>query len=231
MRTMALKTISRDAATASGIALLVALMLVMVMHHPVAEHKDAGSLVASLARQASSDRWVHGTLAAAMTAMTSLMLGFAARLGLDRPHVLLGAVSAVLALVLICLAVMLDGFVAPAIVAPCAAIAGDCAREAQSLLRFGALEIEFMTRFGLFAIASAIVLWAADLTLRKDRAIVAGAFGLASAAVQFGILLFSPGRLNPHSLSLIVAAQAAWYLSVGAVIARRRGPCATGEVR
>lgn len=214
-----------DRVVAMGIGFVVLLMLVMVMHHPVARHTDATELVTGIARQTSSDRWVHGTLAAAMTVMSSLMLGFAARLGLNRPHVLIGAVASGLALVLICQAVLLDGFVAPALAAPCVLAGGQCAHEAQSMLGFGALQIEYLTRLGLFALAIATALWAADLTFRKDRARIAGVLGLMSAAVQFGILMTGGQRLNPHSLALVVAAQAVWYLSVASVISLRHGPC------
>ena len=47
---------SRDAVMAAGIALIVALMFVMVMHHPVVSHADPGGMMASIARQAATDR-------------------------------------------------------------------------------------------------------------------------------------------------------------------------------
>lgn len=218
-----------DVFTASGIAVLIVLMLVMVMHHPAARQADAAAVLSSIARQASADRMVHGTLAAAMTVMTSFMLGFAARLGFARPHVLLGAVSSALALVLICVAVLLDGFVAPALAMRCMTVGGNCASEAEALLRFGGLQIEFMTRLGLVALAGATALWSGDLILRKDGARIAGALGLLSTMIQLGILVFGGERLNAHSLGLIVAAQAIWYASVGAIIVFRQGPYAVEQ--
>lgn len=213
-----------DVVTASGIAALIALMFVMVMHHPVASHDDAGGLMASIAKQASTNRWTHGTLAVAMTVMSSFMMSFASRLGLCRPHVLLGAVATGLALVLICLSVLLDGFVASALAERCMSFGGVCSIEAQPLLQFGGLQIEFMTRAGLIALASTTALWGSDLVFRRDRALLAGVMGLVSAAVQFGILIFSGERLNPQNLALIVAAQAIWYVAVGYVIYFQRGP-------
>lgn len=213
-----------DVVTALGIAALIVLMFVMVMHHPVASHDEAGGFMASIAKQASTNRWTHGTLAVAMTVMSTFMLGFACRLGLRRPHVLLGAVATGLALVLICLSVLLDGFVASALAERCVAVGGACTSEAQPLLRFGGLQIEFMTRAGLLALASATALWAIDLAFRRDRVLPASMMGLASAAVQFGILLFNGERLNPQNLALIVAAQAIWYVAVGFVIYLQQGP-------
>lgn len=210
--------------TAIGIGLLILLMLAMVMHHPAARQTDPTAFIDSIARQASADRLVHGTLAIAMTVMTSLMLGFAARLGLTRPHILLGAVSSVLALVLICLAVTLDGFVVPALAMRCAAIGGECARETKTLLGFAGLQIEYMTRVALFALAGATALWAGELLLRKYGARIAGALGIVSAAGQIGILILGGARLNAHSLGMIVAAQAIWYLSVCATIVLRQDP-------
>jgi hypothetical protein len=201
-------------------------MLAMVTHHPVGGQTDAAGIVGSIARQATADRLVHGTLAAAMTVMTSIMLGFAMRLGLARPHVLLGAVSSALALVLICMAVLLDGFVAPSLAVRCMTIGQECAVQTLALLKFGGLQIEFMTRLGLFALAGATALWAGDLVLRRDGARIAGGLGLFSALAQFGILAFGDERLGAHSLALIVAAQAIWYLSVAAIIVFRQGPYA-----
>lgn len=216
---------SIEVATASGIIILVVLVLMMVMNHPVAGQKDAAGLVESIARQESAIRSVHGTVAAAMTVMTSLMLGFAIRLDINRPHVLLGAVSSGLALIMICLAVLLDGFVAPALAGQCVTSGGDCAGAAQAMLRYGGLQIEFMTRFGLVALAAATGLLAGDLVFRQDGARIFGALGLASALVQSGLLAFG-GRLDPDSLALIVLAQAVWYASVGVLIILRKGPYA-----
>ena len=215
-----------EIAVASGIAVLIVLMLVAVMHHPVARHADPRQLVDSIARQAAAVQLVHGTVAAAMTVLTTLMLGFAARLGLARPHVLLGAVASCLVLVLICIAVLLDGFVAPALATRCVGVAGACAGEAQAMLRFGGLQIEFLTRFGLVALAGATALWAGDLVWRRDGAQIGGALGLVSAAVHAGLLIGGSARLNPDSLALIVAAQAVWYFSVAMIIVFRKGPYA-----
>ena len=220
---------SWDIAAATGIAILIGLMLVMVMHHPIAGQADAAELVGSIARQAAPNQMVHGTLAAAIIVMTSLMLGFAARLGLSRPHVLLGAVSSALALVLICLSVLLDGFVAPALATRCVAVGGNCASEAQAMLRFGGLQIEYMTRVGLLLLAAATALWAAELIRWKGGARLAGILGMLSAIVQPSILVGDAERLNPHNLGLVVAAQAIWYLSVAAIIMFRSGPYATEQ--
>lgn len=132
---------------------------------------------------------MHGTLIAAMIVMTSLMLSFAARLDLRRPHVLLGAVASMLALALICVAMVLDGFVAPAIAKSCLGAGGDCAREAMMPARYGSLQIEFMTRIGFVALAAATTLWAADLALRGNRALLTGGTGLISAIVELFLLL------------------------------------------
>lgn len=216
---------SVEVLTALVIVTLIVLMLIMVMHHPVAGQKDASAVIESIAAQASANRFVHGTLAAALTLMTSLMLGFAIRLDITRPHNLLGAVSSAVALIMICLAVLLDGFVASELSVRCATSGGDCAGPAREMLRYGGLQIEFMTRFGLLALATSTLLWASDLILRQDGARIFGWLGMLSAIFQFGLLV-SGDRLNPHSLALIVIAQTVWYASVGALVIFRKGPYA-----
>lgn len=225
MSNSAEKLRSIEVVTASGIIIMVVLMLVMVMHHPVAGQNDAAAVVESIARQASAIRFVHGSVAVAMAVLTAFMIGFAIRCDITRPPILLGAVSSGLALIMISLAVLLDGFVAPELAIQCAASGGDCAGSTQAMLRYGGLQIEFMTRFGLLALATATGLWAGDLFFQKVTARIFGALGISSAIVQFG-LLFSSDRLNPQSLALIVTAQAVWYASVGAIIIFRKGPYA-----
>lgn len=213
-----------DRLVAGAIATLGALMLVAILHHPVARHVDPAAKVASMARLRSADENVHAMLIMALTVVTSLMAGVAARLGLRRPHVLFGLVASGLALGLMCVAMVLDGFVAPAIAQDCVRTGGACAAEILRSTRYGAFEIEYLTRIGLVALAASTLAWGADLLLRRDRAMGAGLVGVVVAVTQLSLLLTDGARLNPHSLAVIMAAQVAWYLGVALMIARGKGP-------
>jgi hypothetical protein len=203
------------------------LALVMVMHHPVVPHHDTAELVQGIGRQAAMDRAVHGVLAVIATLTTSAMVWWSARSGVARrPHLLVAAVANGLALALTCFAVLLDGFVAPALAERCSRPAIGCAASVADLLLMGAVQIEYLTRFALVATAAATLLLSGDLLLRRDGARVIGLLGMASALCQLWLLFASAARLTPHSLALVLVVQALWNLPAGVLMASRRGPFA-----
>ena len=83
-----------EIATAIGIGVVILIMLAMVLHHPTARQTDPAALIDSIARQASADRLVHGTLAAAMTLMTSLISAAEEAHALPMPPLAYGAIAA-----------------------------------------------------------------------------------------------------------------------------------------
>jgi hypothetical protein len=206
----------------------------MVMHHPVVPHHDTAGLVQGIREQAGHDRLVHGVLSVTSGVLTSGALAFSARLGLARrPHVLAGALSVGLSMVFTCLVVMLDGFIAPALAERCGA-GSACAGSVGDLLLMGALQIDVLTRYAIFATAAATGIWAVDLAFRRNGSKVVGAIGAVSSAVQLWILFAVTTRLTPRELALTVVAQAAWYLGVGALMTFGGGPysgAAAGEGR
>ena len=212
--------------TGCSIAACAIVVIAMISHHPVVSSHDAGGLAASLARSAVADRWVHGIIAATLTILTTGMLAFAGRLGFKKPHVALGSVASMLSLMFICLAVMLDGFVAPALAERCGIPSATCGLPLVSLLQFGAAQIEFLTRFGLFSFATAAACFAVDLLVRQGGSRVVGSVGVLVALIQFALLFGSDARLTPHSLGIMVVLQAGWYLSVASLMVLRRGPYA-----
>ena len=206
---------------------LVIAILVALAHHPVGHGGDASGVLASMRAQATIDQVVHGTLAIAFGLSTVGMFVFAAHLGAARPPVLLGMTAYACAFVLIVLATMLDGFVAPAIVAGCGAHpSASCAAEALTLLRLGALQIEYLTRFAVVALASAVLAWALALLRTPGAPRVAGAAGLGLGALQLVALGMTSTRLQPHSLTVILAAHMLWILVVAILLIRGRGPFA-----
>lgn len=209
----------------SGSAMIAAVLvsLVMIMHHPVVSHHDTQSLVRGIREQAGLDRLVHGMLPLSSGVLTCGALLFSARLGLaNRLHVLIGALAVLLSLVFTCLAVMLDGFVAPALAERCGQ-GSACFGSVSDLLLIGALQIEFLTRSAIFATALATALWAADLMFRQDGSKAVGAIGALSSAAQIWLLLGTANRLTPHELAIVVLAQSAWYVGMGAMMAFGRG--------
>src|SRR5579859_4693883 len=159
------------------------------------------------------DQAVHGALAVVFTILTAGMFYFSNGLGWRRPTTVIAFLTFCLALVFLCQAAMIDGFVAPALAQRCGLDAA-CGSSVGSLLFLGSLQIEFLTRFGLVAIATAILGWAVGLLTWGRDAKIAGGLGFASAAGQFWLLFGFAENLTPSSLLPIVLLQAVWYAVV-----------------
>ena len=130
-------------------AAILVLTVIALLHHPIAYVNDAVKVMASMRRQATMDRIVHGGLAIIYGLLTVGMFTSASRLGSWRFPVLLGLVSFSCVLVLILLAVVTDGFVAPAVAKRCAPSSAACTSQALAMLTFGAMQIKYLTRFAL----------------------------------------------------------------------------------
>ena len=208
------------------LAVVSVLAVVALLHHPVAHGNDTAQILASIRAQTGMDQLVHAAMALIFGLLTVGMFLFASRLGVWRFSVLLGLISFGLALALLVLAAMTDGFVVPVIVNTCPSPpTPSCLGEATSLLRLAWIQIEFLTRFGLTAIAIAIVSWSLALIRTPAAPRWAGICGLAAGGLQ-AAALFATSRLTAHSLLAVMAAQIAWYLIVAALMISRRGPFA-----
>ena len=164
------------------------------------------------------DRIVHGSLAIIYGLLTVGMFVFARLLGAWRFPVLLGLVSFCCALVMILLAVMTDGFIAPALVERCAPASAMCTSQALVMLAFGAMQIEYLTRFAFVGIAIAVLGWSIALLSTSKAPRWSGPAGLIAGVSQLAALILSPGRLTPHSLIFVTAGQLAWYLIVATLM-------------
>ena len=206
------------------LAAISVLAIVALVHHPVAHGNDAVAVMASMRSQAMMDRIVHGGLAIIYGLLTAGMFVFASRLGAWRFPVLLGLISFSCALVLIVLAVVTDGFIAPALVERCAPSSAACSSQALVMLTFGAVQIEFLTRFAFVVIAIAVLGWSLALISTSAALRWSGVAGLAAGLAQFVALILSPGRLTPHTLIFVTAGQLAWYLIVATLMITGRPP-------
>ena len=194
------------------------LAVVALLHHPIAHGNNAAAIISSVRSQATVDGIVHGSLAIIYGLLTVGMFVFARLLGAWRFPVLLGLVSFSCAVVLILLAVITDGFIAPSLAQHCAPASATCASEALIMLTFGAMQIEYLTRFAFVGIAIAVLSWSLALLSTSKAPRWSGIAGLVACGSQFVALMLSPGQLTPHSLILIMAGQLGWYLIVATLM-------------
>jgi hypothetical protein len=207
------------------IGLSFAAALIAVSHHPIAHGHDPALVLADIRRQAVPDRWVHGSLAAIYTGLTVAMVYLAMGIGLRRPSAIVGLVAQGLALVFMCQAVLIDGFIVPTLADRCAgAASAGCAPMTLGLLGYGGAQIEWSTRFALTAMAVAAGAWGLGLLRHGLGGKIAGGLGLASALGQIGLLFTLADRLTPPTLLQLLVLQAVWFGAVAVLMAGGFGP-------
>jgi hypothetical protein len=209
-----------------GLSLLA---FIALLHHPVGHGREPADILASIRSQTTMDQLVHATLALIFGVLATVMFLFASCLGLRRFTVASGLVAFSCAVVFLLLAAMTDGFVIPAIAAQCAPDpSSSCIAEALTLLRMSAVQIEYLTRFSLAAVAISAAAWSVALLSTKGIPRWAGFVGLASGVCQLGALQVASSRLRLDSLLAIFALQLVWYLLAASLMILRCGPFADG---
>jgi hypothetical protein len=202
-----------------AIVLSALLTVVAIAHHPVGAGVSSADVLASLVRSASMDRLVHGVILAVLLLSVFGFCVFAMRRGLQRPAVLGGLIAFVAGCAALAQAAVIDGFLVPAVAEHARP---DAAAAALLMLRTPALAIQSFTFVGIVAVSAAIALWSIDLFRSGGAARAAGVAGALAALAMLWTMALHVNRLNPHTLGVIVAAQAIWYVIVGALLIRGR---------
>ncbi len=205
----------------AGMAIVLSALLtvVAIAHHPVGAGVSSADVLASLVRSASMDRLVHGVILAVLLLSVFGFCVFAMRRGLQRPAVLGGLIAFVAGCAALAQAAVIDGFLVPAVAEHARP---DAAAAALLMLRTPALAIQSFTFVGIVAVSAAIALWSIDLFRSGGAARAAGVAGALAALAMLWTMALHVNRLNPHTLGVIVAAQAIWYVIVGALLIRGR---------
>ncbi len=192
---------------AYGWALIATTLLtvVLVAHHPVA---GPGDIKVAIAAVSGPLQWVHGGLMVLILVYAACFSGFAWRLGIAQPLVMLGWLAYLAGTVMLLLAALTDGF-----------LDGDIARSgiaaAADVLRLAFIAVQGLTRLGFVLIATATVAWGHALLHHKGGARWMGLLALATGGPSAAFMLVSTGRINVETLLWYLTAQTVWNLGVG----------------
>lgn len=203
---------------AASVGLLAAgsATLVLLAHHPVAEHHAGAALLTDLVESGSSGAHVHGILTALLCILLYGVLTLAQRIGLQRPAVGFGLAAYGFGCAAMTGAMLFDGFVT--------------ARLAEWLLAHGQVEgsaalalvaicIQVLTKAGMIGMGLGVccLSWARARSTRLLAALAVPGGLLPALAVVVGSL-----RLGPHLLIALTGLQALWY--AGAALWLWRAP-------
>jgi hypothetical protein len=200
-------------------ALFAASLLTMVMlaHHPVAAHHAGAELVADLAQQGRAAALVHAMITVLVGALLYGVVALALRLDLRRPGIAFGLAVYGLGCAAMTGAMLLDGFATSAMAgwllahgaaAGHAAAAGIGAPDIASLALI-AIGIQVLTKAGFVGMGAGMLClsWSRASSSRLLAALALPAGLLPAVAVIGGT------TVAPHSLIVLTALQAPWYLA------------------
>ncbi len=151
------------------------------------------------------------------------LVGFARRLGLQRPDVIAGLVAYALAACMVCVAAITDGLVSTRLAE--AHLSADEPQRAtlRALMKFCYYLASSLTRYYVTAMAVALLLWSwAAWRTRFDR--VLPWIGAAIAAAGLVAQLTGHLRMNVHDVMLLAMGQGLWTIWAGIVIWRLKSP-------
>ena len=110
-------------------------------------------------------------------------------------------------------AALTDGFFVPAYAERYLRAFPTDAAPGLAVLSASSVVIQILTKFGFAALSAAIFFWSIDLIFERGPGRIVGLVGVI-ASIAIAALITFGGTVNVHSLLIIVALQALWYLAI-----------------
>jgi hypothetical protein len=206
------------------LALGALVMIAFMALHPAIHSHDPAGFFAEMEREAALNRFVHGSLVAAMGVVLLGLLGLCDRLGWGAPLARAGLIAYALGTIAHTAAAAINGFVVTALTERYASAGpADAAFEALRPLLVMCREMNgAAARFGVFAMSAGILCWSLALLRRQGPERAVGLLGLVCGvalplAVGFGGL-----AMDVHGFAVRVLAQSVWLLAAASLLLRRR---------
>lgn len=187
-------------------------MLVAISHHPVAPRRRGLEALQAVVEVGLTDRIVHGLLVLIIFAMIFSFTVYT----LTRVRLSICALAWVAFFagdMCVIGAALTDGFFVPAFAESYLAGAPIDAAPGLTVLKAAAVAIQVLTKFGFLSLSASTLLWSIDLFLDRGQSRIIGLLGFAVSLAVVALLIFG-GTVNVHSLLIIVALQALWYLTL-----------------
>jgi hypothetical protein len=209
-------------ARTAGIVLVAATLLsiLMMAHHPTASTHEPASLAADVAGTATLSRIVHGVLIALIGAELYAFTVFAARIARGRSAARAGLVAYAIGAGAMIGAALISGFVMSSLAGHYAS-----APDPAPFVDFARLSMtgnQALANLGVFAMSTAIVLWAIALLHGAPRGRWLALVGFVTALAPAIALALGTIRLDVHGMLAVVLAQAIWNLAAGVALIRGR---------
>lgn len=217
----------RDVTSGMVIAISALAMVALMSQHPSQRVHETSAMFAEAVRLAIQTKAVHSLLLVAMAALVFGLLGFAQRLGPERPFVRLGAVACVLGAVALGGAGVLNGLVLPAMAIHFADRTPAEMEMAGTVLVFSFLLNQSLAGVGVVAWSVAVFAWSLVIVGHAGAWKWIGILGIGTGVAGAAMLLSGHLRMDVHGFGLFVLGQALWSIAVGITLTWASG--ASGE--
>jgi len=203
--------------------------LALIAHHPTVGGLTGAEAIAKIRDLQTADKLVHGALITIVIAFGFAMSMLADCLGNARLAVRAGQNCYAMGVFAMVGAMLIDGFVIPDVATTLAT--GSIGIEAISdvVMRFGGVQIQILTKFGLLATALAIGLFSVALFRDNAWARASAVIGFLGCAVTIIWITVLGVTLTPHSLRLVFGTQAVWYASIAVIASMQMVPLDVAE--
>jgi len=204
---------------AASLALCALATLTLLASHPSVQG-GLPDILRSEARQQLINGVVHGGFIVTLCALLVCFVFLSRRLGSERVAVVLGFVSFCVGCGALMAALIIDGFVIPAIATRFVGLESSSDLDtARTLLFLCGTTIRFLMPMGLVLQAAAIVSWSVVIIGKQGWRLVVGVGGTAVGVVLMAGVFAAPARLGQHVLLGGIVLESLWYLALAGLLA------------
>lgn len=211
-------------ARGAGIVLigLAILMLLVMLHHPVADGRiGPDGLASKVAALAGPARAVHGTMIAFLVTLLFALVLYSRRRGLDRPLVIAGLTFYSAGTFLMLIPPVIDGFVLPGLAERATVQGVQSAVLFPQMMGFGLALAITLAKAATVLLCAGILWWSVDLLRERPLVRSVGLVGVIVGVAPAALVLSGHLPLTAAGMTTITASWCIWYLALGTILARR----------
>jgi hypothetical protein len=217
-------TLSARRWLASAFAFCSFATLTLLANHPAAGGHTIVDLIKTEASNQFSDALVHGGFILTLSALIVCFVFLSRGLGTEGVSVVIGLVTFSVGCGALVAAMMLDGFVIPALAQRFTGTSnGDTLIQASTLFIFSGTLIRLLMPMGLWFQAAAMLSWSFQIVGHRGWRLAVGAFGMAAGTLVMGAICVALPRLGDHVLIGGIVLISVWYLALAGALCARNG--------
>lgn len=199
------------------------LATIFAFFHPQITSHDFNVVMRELVQAATFNGWIHGTLIALYFVNLAGFSGWACRLGISRPTVVLGLVFYAVGAMAFTSAAVINGFALAMFAERIPNVRPDDITALAGSFNMAASIAAVWAAAGVAATSGAILAWSVCMIGHRTTERAIGLGGIVIAVGTLAVLISGSMVLDVHGFLLMTVAQAVWTIAVGATMVADQG--------